>query len=87
MRIPAIAITLLVGYSLGALTARGRCRPAVPEDLIRGAHDTGYRKGLMHAALGLLDTPGGDGGSAAATSYARGHMRVVTDNATERKRA
>lgn len=45
------------------------------------AHLDGYRMGLAHAALGLLDSPPSGGASAPTpingNSYARGHLRAI----------
>lgn len=53
---------------------------AVTPEQLAAAHADGYRTGLAHAALGLLTPP--DGGADAPNSYARGHLRSISN--TER---
>lgn len=54
MRIIPTITALIAGVAIGyAIATPGRNRGAA--DLMGEVHNAGYRKGLMHAALGLLD--------------------------------
>lgn len=77
-------VVLIIAAAVPAVAAQVARGGAAAEDTRRAFLD-GYRTGLMHAALGLLDDPS-DGGHAAdaPNSYARGHLYAVTDE-PERK--
>jgi hypothetical protein len=54
MRIIPTITALLAGVAIGYVIATpGRTRGAA--DLMREMHNAGYRKGIQHAALGLLE--------------------------------
>jgi hypothetical protein len=77
-RVPDAAISaggLLIILSLPAVVAAQSRRVGdVRADQIAAARNAGYRTGLLHAALGILEPT--DGGTRAG-SYARGHLRAV----------
>lgn len=81
-KVPDITIcagAVLIVLSLPLIVAIQGSRAIVPADQIAAARQAGYRLGVLHAALGILDTPpDGEGdGEDDRSSYAR-QLRIVT---------
>lgn len=65
---------LVLLSALPVIVAAQVRRCGATADQIAAARNAGYRLGLTHAALGLLNSP--DGGT--PNSYARGNLHVIT---------
>lgn len=74
---------LLIILSLPPILAAQK-RRAAPYEQIAAARNAGYRLGLMHAALGILEPTDGGG---TTTSYARGHLHVVGSDTEQQRKA
>jgi hypothetical protein len=72
-----LGILLVIAAGPLVVAAQSRREATHAADALAAARAEGYRLGLAHAALGLLNPP--DGGCTAPTHCARGHLHAVAD--------